>query len=175
MYVADVENKGYNLTYFVVSLYFRFNQIMKTLKTAFVLLCLAPFMGLGQNLTVYKSDKSVDETTEKIISVINDHGLIFFETVEHHTIAKERGKELSPTNSILFEDPDLVTRLIACQQTTALDLPLEILVWEEYGDVYIAFVDPKYMKKRFMVLGCDEIIDELTKLMIKVTNDAIRG
>lgn len=128
----------------------------------------------AQNLTIYKSNISVDKTTEKLVSVIKEQGLIFFETVSHDKIAADRGKEIAPIRSVLFEDPDLTTDLIVCQPTTALDLPLEILVWEEYEDVYIGFVDPKFMKKRFMVLGCDETIDKMSKLMIKVTNDVLR-
>ncbi len=128
----------------------------------------------AQNLTIYKSSLDVEATTNKIVDIIKQQGLIFFETVSHDEIAKNRGKEIAPTRSILFEDPDLTTALISCQQTTALDLPLEILVWEEYGDVYIGFMDPKFMKKRFMIIGCDETVDALTRLMVRVTNDALR-
>ncbi|MEP0367270.1 MAG: DUF302 domain-containing protein [Cyclobacteriaceae bacterium] len=143
----------------------------KIITATFLLVCLS---SQAQNLTIYKSSLSVQETTDKIVGIIKDKGLMFFETVSHDAIAKERGKEIPPTRSILFEDPDLTTALISCQQTTALELPLEILVWEEYGDVYIGFMDPKFMRKRFMVLGCDETIDALTRLMIRVTNDALK-
>lgn len=129
----------------------------------------------AQNLTVYKSSNNVDKTAAKIVEIIEERELIFFEIVAHDQIAAERGKKISPTRSILFEDPDLTTELISCQQTTALDLPLEILVWEEYGDVYIGFIDPKLMKKRFVLLGCDETIEALSKLMIKISNDALRN
>ncbi|MEQ8552527.1 MAG: DUF302 domain-containing protein [Cyclobacteriaceae bacterium] len=130
---------------------------------------------IGQNLSVYRSEKSVDETVGKIVEIINsDTSLIFFETVAHDSIAMERGLELSPTRSILFEEPRLTTELINCQQTAALDLPLEIIVWEEYGDVYIGFMDPKFMRRRFMIDGCDDTIQGLAGIMTKVAMDAIR-
>lgn len=116
----------------------------------------------------------MDVTTEMIIQVIKDRDLIFFETVSHDEIATARGLSLSPTRSILFEDPDLTTTLIGCQQTAALDLPLEILVWEEHGDVYIGYIDPKFMVKRFMIQDCDATIEELTRLMVRITMDAMR-
>lgn len=128
----------------------------------------------SQNLTVYKSTLSVNKATEKLVSIIKEEGLIFFETVNHDKIAADRGVKLAPIRSVLFEDPDLTTTLIACQPTTALDLPLEILVWEEYEEVYIGFIDPKFMRKRFMVLGCDDTIDAMSKLMIRLTNDVLR-
>ncbi|WP_258104825.1 DUF302 domain-containing protein [Marinoscillum sp. MHG1-6] len=140
----------------------------------FTSLALITFIASAQNLTIYRSSLSVDETVTKIEGIIKSHDLKFFETVNHDAIAKERGKEIPPTRSILFEDPDLTTQLISCQPTTALDLPLEILVWEEYGDVYIGFMDPKFMTKRFMVSGCDETITSMTRLMVRVANEAIR-
>jgi uncharacterized protein (DUF302 family) len=133
-------------------------------------------IGKTQNLTVYRSEKSVIETVEAITTEITQRKeLIFFETVSHDEIAKERGLKLAPTKSILFEDPALTTILINCQQTAALDLPLEILVWEESGDVYIGFIDPKYMVRRFMIDGCDDTIQQLSALLIRVSVGALKN
>lgn len=129
----------------------------------------------AQSLSVYRSEKSVSETVDKLVEIIESRDdLLFFETVSHDNIAKERGLELAPTKSILFEEPTLTTALINCQQTAALDLPLEILVWEEYGDVYIGFMDPKFMKRRFMINDCDDTLSELTSVMVRVTMSALR-
>lgn len=129
----------------------------------------------AQNLSVYRSEKGIGETVNKIVEIIQtDENLIFFETVSHDSIANQRGLELAPTRSILFEEPTLTTQLITCQQTAALDLPLEIIVWEEYGDVYIGFMDPKFMRRRFMIDGCEETIQALTSVITKVAMDAIR-
>jgi uncharacterized protein (DUF302 family) len=145
-------------------------------RTAIVLFISIVFShsSFTQNLTIFKSEKSVDETASMIVNVIKEGDLIFFETVNHDEIASTRGVSMKATRSILFEDPDLTTTLINCQQTAALDLPLEILVWEENGDVYIGFIDPKFMVKRFMIQGCDEVIIELSRLMVRVTTDAMR-
>jgi uncharacterized protein (DUF302 family) len=132
------------------------------------------FSASGQNLTVYRSDTSVSATTQKIISVIKSKNLIYFETVSHDVIAKERGVEIAPTNVILFEDPDLTTELIQCEQTTALDLPLKILVWEENGDVYIGYIDAALMRRRFLITGCDETLNEITGICVRIINEAIK-
>jgi len=128
----------------------------------------------GQNLTVYRSDTSVSATTEKIISIIKSKNLIYFETVSHDVIAKERGVDISPTNVILFEDPDLTTQLIQCEQTTALDLPLKILVWEENNDVYIGYIDAALMRRRFLITGCDETLNKITGICVRIINEAIK-
>jgi uncharacterized protein (DUF302 family) len=131
-------------------------------------------MSWAQNLTVYRAKGSVKEATEKLESVISGKGLKFFETVPHHSIAEERGITIDPTNVILFEDPDLTSQLIVCNQTAALDLPLKIMVWEEEGDVYIGYLDPQLMRRKFLISGCTETLSELSSLMVRVVNESLR-
>lgn len=128
----------------------------------------------SQNLTVYRSKQSVSETTQKIVSIIKAKDLIFFETVSHDEIAKERQIKIDPTNVILFEDPDLTSNLILCEQTVALDLPLKILVWEENGDVYMGYIDPQLMRRRFLITGCDDTIEQMTALIVRIINEALK-
>lgn len=129
----------------------------------------------GQNLSVYKSELSVVETTNELVKVIKQNDLIFFETVEHDKIALERGVEIDQIREVLFEHADLTTSLIQCQPTTALDLPLKILIWEENDDVYMGFIDPKFMKKRFMLNDCEDTVDEMGKLLIKMVIDTLKS
>lgn len=145
---------------------------MKHLASILIILISAEIS--AQNLTVYKSAKTVDETVERIIEVIEKKKLVYFETVEHDKVAKNYGVEIPPTRMILFEDPNLMIELISCRQTTALDLPMKILVWEEDEDVYVGFFDPKVMKKRFMLHECDDIITSMSRLKVRVVNEALR-
>ncbi|WP_462250148.1 DUF302 domain-containing protein [Ekhidna sp.] len=128
----------------------------------------------AQNMTIYRSSRSVDETVNRIVEIIKNKKLAYFETVEHDKVALEYGVDIPPTRMILFEDPNLMIELISCRQTTALDLPMKILVWEENEDVYIGFFDPKVMKKRFMLQECDDIISSMSRLKIRVVNEALR-
>ncbi len=143
-------------------------------ETATLLLLLVSFFSQAQNLTIFKSHLSVDATTAKIESIIDEKGLKFFETVHHHEIAIEKGHEIDSTNVILFEDPDLTTDLINCEQTSALDLPLKLMVWEENGDVYIGYIDPQFMRKRFMIQDCPETLTKMTALVVRIVNETIR-
>ena len=128
----------------------------------------------AQNLTTYRSNKTVEETVDRIVEIIKLKKLVFFETVNHDKVAEEYGVEIPPTRMILFEDPNLMIELISCRQTTALDLPMKILVWAEEGDVYIGFFDPKIMKKRFMLHECVDIITSMSRLKVRIVNEAIK-
>lgn len=148
---------------------------MNKLVTVFAFLfLLAVDCAFSQNLTVYRAKKSVSLTTQEIVSIIKEKDLIYFETVSHDRIAEDRGLEINETNVILFEDPDLTSSLINCEQTTALDLPLKIMVWEENEDVYIGFIDPQLMRRRFMINGCDDTLKGMTGLIVRIINEALK-
>ena len=138
------------------------------------LLLVASIYCNAQELTIYRSANSVDETVERLIEIIKEKKLVYFETVNHDKVAKEYGVEIPPTRMILFEDPNLMIELVSCRQTTALDLPMKILVWEENEDVYIGFFDPKVMKKRFMLHECEDVITSMSRLKIRVVNEALK-
>lgn len=129
----------------------------------------------GQDLSIYKSKQSVSITTKMLVQLIKDNNLIFFDSVSYEKIAEEHGVTIYPTKVVMFEDPELTKQLIACQPTTALDLPLKIIVWEEVGDIYIGFIDPRDMRKRFMLSECDSTIDQLSRLMLRLVTDAMRA
>lgn len=140
----------------------------------FVFFSLLVMAGISQQMTVYKSKYSVDETVDRIVEAINQKKLVHFETVNHDKVAEEYGVKIPPTRIILFEDPNLMIELVSCRQTTALDLPMKILVWEENEDIYIGFFDPKVMKKRFMLQQCDDIISSMSRLKVRIVNEVIR-
>lgn len=139
-----------------------------------VLLSLIYYHSHAQNLTIYKSPHDVDATVDKLIAIIKQKKLVYFETVAHDKVASEYGYQIPPTRMILFEDPNLMIELVSCRQTTALDLPMKILVWEENEDVYIGFFDPKVMKQRFLLHECDDIISSMSRLKIRVVNEALK-
>ncbi len=142
---------------------------------ALLLLVFSTFVSTAQNLTIYRSSLSVEKTEAKLVELIKESELVYFETVFHDEIASKRDLEIPPTRVVIFEDPELVTRLIKCNQTTALEMPLKMLIWEENDDVYVGFVDPKLMSKRFLLEGCDDVLDELARLMVKLASNVIRS
>jgi len=142
----------------------------------FGLLVLMSIASPAQRLSIQQSPHSVELTTERIIEQIRNQELIYFETVNHDEIAASRGITIAPMREILFEDADMTTTLIECQPTTAIDLPMKILVWEENEEVYIAFMDPNFMKKQYVInQDCEEIIDKMSRMLKRLTVDALRA
>ena len=129
----------------------------------------------AQNLTVFRSNVSVQQTVQSLIKVIQTKGYKYFETVEHDKIARDRNVKISPTQVIIFEDVELSSQLIVCEQTSALDLPMKVMVWEEHGDVYIGYLDPILMRRKYLIDGCDETLKNMSSMMSRVVNETLRG
>ena len=138
------------------------------------LLLLGTIKVSAQTMTVYKSSWPVEETVDRIRDVIDEKQLVAFKTINHDELARQHGVEIPPTRVILFEEPSLMAELVSCRQTTAIDLPMKILVWEENEDVYIGFFDPKLMKKRFMFNECDDILASMSRILIRIVNEALK-
>ncbi|MCA1443232.1 DUF302 domain-containing protein [Ensifer sp. IC4062] len=57
--------------------------------------------------------------------------------------------ELRPTTMIMFGNPAVGTRLLQDDQTTALDLPLKMLVYQNSrGEIRITHIDPVAIAER---------------------------
>lgn len=149
------------------------NQSVRKLSI-FLLFLIVQFGLRSQNLTVFRAEASLQETVATIENIVEELELIRFETVVHETIAENVGVNIDSTEVIFFEDPKLTTSLILCEQTTALELPLKIMVWKEDEDTYIGYMDPLMMKRRFLITDCDDTLAQMTKLMVRIVNDTLR-
>ena len=53
-----------------------------------------------------------------------------------------------------------------CAQSVAIDLPQKALIWkDDAGQVWLSYNDPKYLKKRHGIKGCDEVIGKVEKAL----------
>jgi uncharacterized protein (DUF302 family) len=82
-------------------------------------------------LVSIRCESSVDETTDRLASVVQTAGLTVFARVDHGAGAASVGMELRPTELLIFGNPRGGTPLMQDQQTAGIDLPLKALVWED--------------------------------------------
>ena len=60
-----------------------------------------------------------------------------------------------------------------CQQSVAIDLPQKTIIWEDsQSKVWISYNDPNYLKKRHRIVGCDEVITKVEKVLSGITKAA---
>jgi uncharacterized protein (DUF302 family) len=95
------------------------------------------------------SRHSVDETVEKLKTVLKSKGVTLFALVDHSGEAEKVGLKMPPTKLVIFGNPKGGTPLMLAAPSAAIDLPLKILVAEDpQGKVWISYNSPEYLKER---------------------------
>jgi uncharacterized protein (DUF302 family) len=95
------------------------------------------------------SAHSVDQTVERLKSILLAKGVTLFALVDHSGEAEKAGMKMPPTKLLIFGNPKAGTPLMLAAPSTAIDLPLKILVWEDANrKVWISYNTPAYLKER---------------------------
>ena len=95
------------------------------------------------------SNHSVDDTVERLKAMLQASGAVLFGLVDHSGEAEKVGLEMKPTKLLIFGNPKAGTPLMLASPSTAIDLPLKMLVWEDAAKkVWISYNSPEYLQKR---------------------------
>src|SRR5882762_11216491 len=95
------------------------------------------------------SNHSVEQTVEKLKNILRSKGVTLFALVDHSGEAEKVGMKMRPTQLLIFGSPKAGTPLMLAAPSTAIDLPLKILIWEDdQGKVWITYNSPTYLQTR---------------------------
>jgi uncharacterized protein (DUF302 family)/uncharacterized membrane protein YidH (DUF202 family) len=98
------------------------------------------------------SKHSVDETVEKLKTILQAKGITLFALVDHSGEAEKVGMKMRPTKLLIFGNPKGGTPVMLAAPSIAIDLPLKILVWEySGGKVWLSYNSPAYLQERHTV------------------------
>ncbi len=103
-----------------------------------------------ENGIISKStNRTVDETVEKIKTLLQAKGVKLFTVIDHSGEAEAIGIKMPPTKLLIFGNPKAGTPLMRAAPMVAIDLPLKLLVWEDaHGTRWISYNSPQYLKER---------------------------
>lgn len=136
------------------------HSIMKRLLVVALLVFPLPLMAAEGMITV-KSNHSAEATADKLESILKEKGMTVMSRINHTAGAKNAGLELLPTEVVIFGNPKVGTPLMQCSRSVAIDLPQKALIWEDKeGDVWLAYNDPEYLKRRHNIEDCDGVISK---------------
>jgi uncharacterized protein (DUF302 family) len=106
----------------------------------------------GNGLLQVASPYTVDETVDRLKSILAQRGVQVFALIDHSGEAEKVGLKMRPTKLLIFGNPKGGTPLMVAAPTLAIDLPLKALVWEdEGGKVWITHNNPEYLQQRHRV------------------------
>jgi|SRR5579859_133401 len=95
------------------------------------------------------ASRTVDETVDRIKSLLQAKGIKLFVVIDHSGEAAAIGMKMPPTRLLIFGNPRGGTPLMLASPTAAIDLPLKLLIWEDaQSNRWISYNSPQYLKER---------------------------
>ncbi|HSY31684.1 MAG TPA: DUF302 domain-containing protein [Verrucomicrobiae bacterium] len=95
------------------------------------------------------SKHSVEQTVEALQNILKSKGIAVFALIDHCGEAEKVGLKMRPTKLLIFGNPKAGTPLMLASPSSAIDLPLKLLVWEDaQGKVWVSYNSPEYLRER---------------------------
>ncbi len=102
-----------------------------------------------QGIVTLTTQHSVDETVTRLEALLKEKGIKLFCLVDHSGEALAAGLSMPPTKLLIFGNPKAGTPLMLAAPSTALDLPLKILVAQTPdGHTQLSWNDPAWLQSR---------------------------
>ena len=120
------------------------------------------FQAHAADLIEATSPHDVATTVEKLVAAVEKAGAKVAATVDHQANAKSVGTDIPATTLVMFGNPKVGTPLIAASRTTALDLPVRVLVYDDGGTTRLVATAPKALVERHGIEGADEAVKTMT-------------
>src|SRR5579859_4441066 len=125
---------------------------------------------MHEGLDTVASNYSVDETVARLQTLLQEKGIKLFGLIDHSGEAAAAGLTMRPTKLLLFGNPAAGTPLMVSAPSSAIDLPLKILVAEtESGKTLIFWNDPAWLEERH---GFAENLTENIAAVVALANAA---
>ena len=110
---------------------------------------MSPIALTDKGIAEIPSSHSVDQTVDRLKEIAGSKGLTVFALVDHSGEASRVGLTMPPTKLLVFGNPKAGTPLMLAAPSTAIDLPLKILVREDaQKKVWISYNRPAYLQQR---------------------------
>ena len=136
--------------------------MLRILSLLLTTLLLMPAAYADDGLVTIKSNHSVSGTLDRLEQAVTDKGMTVFARIDHAKGASAVGKQLPPTELLIFGNPRVGTLLMQSNRNAALDLPLKALAWQDgNGDVWLVYNEPGYLAARHNITDRDPVIEKM--------------
>jgi uncharacterized protein (DUF302 family) len=138
----------------------------KLLLMVITILLLTASASADSGLISVKSAHDVKTTADRLENMLKQKGMNVFIRIDHAQGARKIGKELRPTELIIFGNPKVGTPLMQCARSVGIDLPQKALIWQDAQDqVWLSYNDPNYLVERHQITGCGDVVKKVAKAM----------
>ena len=103
----------------------------------------------SNGITNILSQRSVDDVVHALTGALRSKGIAVFAIIDHSGEAARVGITMRPTKLVIFGSPAAGSPVMIAAPSSALDLPLKILVWKDAeGQVWLSYNSPQYLQER---------------------------
>jgi uncharacterized protein (DUF302 family) len=123
---------------------------------------------MDQGIVTEQSSRPMEDVVRQLEELLAQKGVKLFAIIDHAREASNVGMAMPPTKLLIFGNPSAGTPIMRASPTSAIDLPLKILVAEdENGIARVSYNSPSYLQ------GRHGIPDELT-MPLRALADLVR-
>lgn len=90
----------------------------------------------------------VEESLARLLELLRSKGITVFAVVDHSGEAAKVGMTMPATKLVIFGNPRSGTPLMLAAPSTAIDLPLKVLIREEEGGTVMSYNSAEYLGER---------------------------
>lgn len=128
-----------------------------------------------KGLIVLESKYSVDSTFARMERALEENDQIsIVARLDHSANADRVDLSLRPTRILMFGNPAIGTPLMQSSQTTGIDLPQKILVYEDAdGTVHLAYNNPQYLAERHDITDREKELQTASKALRTLARRAV--
>lgn len=114
-----------------------------------------------------KSEYDMIQTLSRFKEILAKKGMNIFAEIDHQAGASSVGLKIHPTTLLIFGNPEIGTKLIQCQQTIGLDLPLKVLFSvDEHHQTLLSYTDPQAIARKHKT-QCTPVVRKMQGAMKK--------
>ena len=128
---------------------------------------------MNNEIIQVKSVNNFETTYSKLKDALEKNPMIkVVAELDHSKNAEKVDLVLEKTRIILFGNPNMGTPLMQSNRSVAIDLPQKFIVFEQEGEVIIAYNDPMYLKERHSIKGKDELLQKISNALKSLSEKA---
>jgi uncharacterized protein (DUF302 family) len=110
---------------------------------------------------------------DRLDAEIRAKGMEVFARIDHAAGAAEVGLTLRPTELVIFGNARGGTPLMQASQTTGIDLPLKVLVWQDAADkTWLSYNEPSWIAQRHSVANAEHVVSKMAAALSAIARKA---
>jgi len=132
----------------------------------------------GSFLKEKVSDYNISETARRFATALAPKNYRLLQIIDHEQEATALKEYLKPTLTLVLNNPKITTKLLDCNPTMAVDLPIEVGVYNELnGTTNLVYTNPEYwsLKHNIKDKTCIELINMLARDFDAATDAVVKA